>query len=94
MSIKQNRFPDGENPPGYAFAASIRELKQGLCDRLKGGRGREMGGRPGREGTWVYLWLILVDVWQKNTKLCKVIILQLKNKKKQEIKNKGKEKKI
>ena len=42
----------------------------------------------------MYLWLILVDVWQKNTKLCKVIILQLKNKKKQEIKNKGKEKKI
>ena len=41
-----------------------------------------MGGRPWREGTWVYLWLILVDVWQKNTKLCKVIILQLKNLKK------------
>jgi len=24
--------------------------------------GREMGGRFGREGTPVYLWLILVDV--------------------------------
>jgi len=24
--------------------------------------GREMGGGFGREGTWVYLWLILVDV--------------------------------
>jgi len=24
-----------------------------------GGMGKEMGGR---EGTWVYLWLILVDV--------------------------------
>ena len=28
----------------------LRELKQGLCDRLKGGMGREMGGRCGREG--------------------------------------------
>ena len=42
--------------------------------------GREMGGRFGREGTWVYLWLILVDVGQKTTKFCKAIILQLKKK--------------
>ena len=35
---------------------------QGLCDRLKGGVRREMGGRLGREGAYVYLWLILVDV--------------------------------
>ena len=61
MSIKQNRFSDGENP-GHAFAVSIRELKQGLCDRLKGGVGRETGGMSGRKGIWVYLWLILVDV--------------------------------
>ena len=33
-----------------------------------------------REGTYVYLWLIHVDVWQKITKFCKAIILQLKNK--------------
>ena len=33
-----------------------------LCDRLKGGVGRKMGGRSGRDGTWVYLRLILVDV--------------------------------
>ena len=32
------------------------------------------------EGTYVYLWLIHVDVWQKTTKFCKAIILQLKNK--------------
>ena len=31
-----------------------------------------------REGTCVYLWLIPVDVWQKPTKFCKAIILQLK----------------
>ena len=27
---------------------------------------------------YVYLWLIHVDVWQKPTQYCKVIILQLK----------------
>ena len=42
--------------------------------------GREMGGRFKREGTYVYLWLIHVDIWQKTTKLCKAIILLLKNK--------------
>ena len=50
------------------------------CDRLKGGVGREVEGRPWREGTWVYLWLILVEVRQKATKFCKAIILQLKKK--------------
>ena len=43
----------------WEFAVWLREFKQGLCDRLKGGMGREMGGKSGREGTWVYLWLIL-----------------------------------
>ena len=33
-----------------------------------------------REGTYVYLWLIHVDVWQETAKFCKEIILQLKNK--------------
>ena len=33
-----------------------------------------------REGTYVYLWLIHADIWQKTTKFCKAIILQLKNK--------------
>ena len=26
------------------------------------GRWGEMGGRSWREGTWVYLWLILIDI--------------------------------
>ena len=43
---------------------------------------REMGGRTGREETWVYLWLILVDVWQQPTQHCKANILQLKISKK------------
>ena len=62
----------------WEFAVWLRELKQELCDK-KGGMWREMGGRFGREGTWVHLWLILVDVWQKTTRFCKAIILQLKN---------------
>ena len=38
----------------------------------------EMGGKFKREGTYVYLWLIHVDVWQKPMQHYKVIILQLK----------------
>jgi hypothetical protein len=42
--------------------------------------GWEVGGSFKREGTYVHLWLILVDVWQKPAQYCKAIILQLKNK--------------
>ena len=58
------------------FAVYLKELKQGLCDKLEGGVGR----RFKREGTYVHLWLIHVDVWQKTTKFYKAIILQLKSK--------------
>ena len=40
--------------------------------------GQEMEGRFKKEGIYVYLWLIHVEVWQKTTKFCKAIILQLK----------------
>ena len=40
--------------------------------------GWEVGGSFKREGTYVYLWLIHVDGWQKPTQHCKAIILQLK----------------
>ena len=40
--------------------------------------GREVGGSVKKEGTYVYLWLIHVHVWQKPTQYCKAIILQLK----------------
>ena len=55
-----------------------------LCDNLEGwdgvgvGREWELGGRFKREGTYVYLWLIHDDVWQKPTQYCKAIILHLK----------------
>ena len=42
------------------------------------GMGREMGKMFKWEGTWVNLWLIHVDVWQKPMQYCKAIILQLK----------------
>ena len=37
-----------------------------------------MGGRFRREGIYVYLWLIHVDIWQKPTQYCKALIFQLK----------------
>ena len=37
---------------------------------------RQKGPRAG--GTYVYLWLAHVDVWQKPTQFCKAIILQFK----------------
>ena len=43
-----------------------------------GRMGWEVGGRFKREGTYVYLWLIHVDIWQKPTQFCKAIILLLK----------------
>ena len=33
------------------FTVWLRELKQGLCNKLKGGLVRETGGRFGKEGT-------------------------------------------
>ena len=51
----------------------------GLCNRLKGGVGRQMGGKSWRVGTWIYLWLILGDAQQKTTEFSKAIIVQLKN---------------
>ena len=41
--------------------------------------GMKMGRRFKKEGTYVYLWLIHVDVWHKPTQFCKTSILQLKN---------------
>ena len=48
-----------------------------LCDNLEEWNTEEVGGKLKREGIYVYLWLIHI-VWQKPTKHCKAIILQLK----------------
>ena len=44
------------------FAVWLRKLKQGFCINLGGGMWREMGGRLKREGIYVYLWLIHIEV--------------------------------
>ena len=56
--------------------------------------GRKMGVKFKKEGTYVHLWVIHVDVWQKPTQYCKAIILQLEIntlKKKKEDKEKPKQ---
>ena len=57
--------------------------KSVLCDNLEGWGGVGWGGEGGggqfrREGTQVCLWPIHVDVWQKPSQYCKVIIIKLK----------------
>ena len=55
------------------FAAWHRELKSGALWQP-----RAVGGRFKREGTYAYLWLIHVDIWQKAMQYYKAIIPQLK----------------
>ena len=47
-----------------------------LSDNLKGQD--RVRGRFKSEGTYVYLWLIHADVWQKPTQHCKILIFHLK----------------
>ena len=44
------------------FAIWLRKLNQGLCINVEGWDGREMGRSFKREGIYVYLWLIHVEV--------------------------------
>ena len=44
------------------FAVCLRILKQGLSKNLEGWDGMEMRGRFKREGIFVYLWLIHIEV--------------------------------
>ena len=44
------------------FAVWLRRLKQGLCINPEEWMGWKMGGMVKREGTYVYLWLIHVEV--------------------------------
>ena len=55
-----------------------QETQTGALYQPRGGMGREMGGSFKREGIYVYLWLIHVEVCQKTTKFYKAIVLQLK----------------
>ena len=46
----------------WEFPIWLREREQGLWSAWRGGMGREVGGRFKREGVYVYLWLIHVEV--------------------------------
>ena len=48
----------------WEFAIRLRKLKQGLSINLEGwdGIGWQMGGSFKREGIYVYLWLIHIEV--------------------------------
>ena len=50
----------------------------GSVTMKRGGKGREVGGRLKREGTYIRLWLVHADAWQKSKQHCKAIILELK----------------
>ena len=60
----------------WEFAVWLRKLKQGLWINLEGLDGVGEGREVQREGIYVYLQLIHVDVWQKTAKFYKAIILQ------------------
>ena len=62
----------------WKSAVWLRELKPRLCNNLDRWDGEGGGREFQEEGTYVYLWLIHVDVWQKPTQYYKAIILQLK----------------
>ena len=64
----------------WEFAVCLRELNPGLCNNLEEWDGEKVGERLKREGTYVYLRLMHVDVCQKSAQFCKSIILQLKKK--------------
>ena len=53
---------------------------QVLCENLEWWHGvvGVVEGRFKREETYVHLWLIHVDIWQKPTQYCKAIIFQSK----------------
>ena len=51
-----------------------------LCDNLVGRDGEGGGEKVKREGTYVYLRPIHVDVWQRPSQDCNVITLQLNRK--------------
>ena len=62
------------------FAVWLRKDKQGLRINLKGWDGEGDGREVQKVGDILYTYGLFMEVWQKTTKFCKAIILQLKNK--------------
>ena len=55
-----------------------------LCNNIEASVG--VGGRFRMEGTYIYLWLTHVDVWQKPTQYSKAIVFKFKANKFKKIK--------
>ena len=64
-----------------AYLTYMQSIGNAGLDKAQAGI--KISGRFKREGMYVYLWLILVEVCKKTTKFCKAIILQLKTKQKE-----------
>ena len=54
-------------------------IQTGALGQAEGSDGEGNGRKVGEGGDVGALWLNRIDVWQKPTKFCKAIILQLKN---------------
>ena len=82
------KLPYVTQPARGNLLYDARSSNQVLCDNLEEW---EVGRRSKGEETYVYLWLIHVDVWQKPTQYCKAIkkIFLIISKKKKKIISKG-----
>ena len=70
----------------WEFAVWLRKLKRGLCINLEGWDGEGEGTEVQKGGDICIPMADSCEVWQKTTKFCKAIILQLKqNKTKQKM---------
>ena len=57
---------------------SFKQIYSSLKNTQRDREGGEGGGRGVQDAGDIYLWPILVDMWQKPSQYCKVIIFQLK----------------
>ena len=63
------------NSGGSVYDYDAGNPKAVLSDNLEGWHGREVGGGFKRAWTYVYPMLIHINIWQKPSQYCKVIIL-------------------
>ena len=68
----------------------LRNSNRDSVSTWRGGMGREMGGSFKREGTYVYLWLILWGFDRKQQNSVKQLSFNKKNKLKKKQESKGK----
>ena len=71
-------------PPTVSKCLFFRSASLLLPSALLQARGKGWGGRFKREETYVNLWPILVDVWQKLSKYCNYPLIKNKIKKNRE----------